>query len=597
MLKFASKKTYRARSSAPKRRESSRKPRPSVDTNVVSVSLGNLGDISVMMTGDPVSCENCKAYFTQSSILSDDDIWVCEFCGHSNLDVYLDDEEIPKSDTVDYLQHRPDAIDSINEENLLVIVLDISGSMTVTQEVDSNTIPNLKVLSQKVEKELEEFLRDAGSQYMPQEKQSIQYVTRLQCCQLAIDGQLEELKKSNPSTKVVLVCFSSDVVILGDGINETVTIAGDRLNDYDALLQIGREYNQNLKPISESREELSRKLFSLQEHGQTALGPALVCALGMAKNGAASRLLVATDGLANIGVGQMDFGDDPTEAELTEMEKFYDTVSLMAKEDGTVVNIVSIPGSDCNIENLGKLADETNGKVDIVQPTELATNFGFMLDDSIIATHCQVKVMLHPLLFNRDDNSNIICQDIGNVNSETESTFSYGINEDLLKEKFGDEMPEFLPFQLQVVYKLLDGSQYIRIVNYKSEVTENREEAESNIDIGVLGTNFIQKTSSFAQEGRYKKAQNYLSDQRSYIQNLASNEDDLHILDNIIGDAGELEEALEVELEREADAPVFASKSMRNVARRRGSQSYLQREDALTTRKYADFCKGTYEYP
>ena len=43
-------------------------------------------------------------------------------------------------------------------------------------------------------------------------------------------------------------------------------------------------------------------IYSLKDSGQTALGPALVCAIAMASKGSAgSQVIICTDGLANIG--------------------------------------------------------------------------------------------------------------------------------------------------------------------------------------------------------------------------------------------------------------------------------------------------------
>ena len=48
-------------------------------------------------------------------------------------------------------------------------------------------------------------------------------------------------------------------------------------------------------------------LYSLEEKGQTALGPAVATAVAMASEGApGSVVVVCTDGLANIGVGSFN---------------------------------------------------------------------------------------------------------------------------------------------------------------------------------------------------------------------------------------------------------------------------------------------------
>jgi hypothetical protein len=75
-----------------------------------------------------------------------------------------------------------------------------------------------------------------GSDQRLQGDHNVTYVSRLQCVQSAIDSQLESMQKNNPDRKIGLVTFNNEVTIIGDGIKDPVTVAGDKLNDYDFLL-------------------------------------------------------------------------------------------------------------------------------------------------------------------------------------------------------------------------------------------------------------------------------------------------------------------------------------------------------------------------
>ena len=60
-------------------------------------------------------------------------------------------------------------------------------------------------------------------------------------------------------------------------------------------------------PVCKSAENLLKKFEKLEETGKTALGPALLAAIGMlhgAKPG--SMLILCTDGLANHGLGELE---------------------------------------------------------------------------------------------------------------------------------------------------------------------------------------------------------------------------------------------------------------------------------------------------
>lgn len=79
----------------------------------------------------------------------------------------------------------------------------------------------------------------------------------------------------------LLVTFNNEVTILGDGTQLPVTITGDKLYDYDRLLQIGKSHALR-QPISKTKSSLSQKLFGLEEGGATALGPAVLACIGIA---------------------------------------------------------------------------------------------------------------------------------------------------------------------------------------------------------------------------------------------------------------------------------------------------------------------------
>lgn len=84
-------------------------------------------------------------------------------------------------------------------------------------------------------------------------------------------------------------------------------VAGDKLSNYDELLRIGESFStRKIIPVRESKSELSAKIFALSEEGSTALGPALTIATGLAGKYPKSEIIVATDGLSNVGVGITD---------------------------------------------------------------------------------------------------------------------------------------------------------------------------------------------------------------------------------------------------------------------------------------------------
>ena len=76
--------------------------------------------------------------------------------------------------------------------------------------------------------------------------------------------------------------------------------------------------------------------YSLQEGGGTALGPALVIAVSMARQVPGSKVVICTDGMANEGLGSLE-GIDASEEQRNETEAFYSNISHMAVGKGCVL--------------------------------------------------------------------------------------------------------------------------------------------------------------------------------------------------------------------------------------------------------------------
>lgn len=72
-------------------------------------------------------------------------------------------------------------------------------------------------------------------------------------------------------------------------------------------------------------------LSSLEEGGQTALGPALLIAITMACKAAGSKVIMCTDGLANVGLGSLD---GLTNEEYKSAAEFYAKLGETAKVNG-----------------------------------------------------------------------------------------------------------------------------------------------------------------------------------------------------------------------------------------------------------------------
>jgi hypothetical protein len=320
--------------------------------------------------------------------------------------------------------------------------------------------------------------------------------------------------------KLGIVTFNNEVTVFGDGQEDPQTIAGDKLYDYDFLIENGaKQGDLRMKhKVNESQKKLTDKLMSLEETGPTALGPAIATSIAMAAQGApGSQVVICTDGLANVGLGAFD--EAKTEEQMAKIDEFYERLGQYAKSKGLTINIVSIIGDECNLDSLSKLAELTGGNVERVDPASLTQNFANILAKPIIATNVVLKVKLHKgLQFRNEQDANmsedksLMVRDVGNVTESCEITFEYTLKKisDIARMEDIDlsQLKDF-PFQTQITYKALDGSKCIRVISMKQGISSDREELEKNANFNLIGTHAIQQSSKFAKVGNFRGAQAY----------------------------------------------------------------------------------------
>ena len=209
-------------------------------------------------------------------------------------------------------------------DSTIVFCIDVSGSMNTTSEIAGKV--DLKFgLSQEQMDMLKQFMEpgdEAQFNYLPgAHNQNKTFVSRMQCVLSAIESQIKEIKKADPMKKVGFILFNNEVLVLGDGKAENVSLVGDRLNNTADILNALKNFHLT-SPIAESFEILFNRLNKTEAKGQTALGPALTAAIEVASKGSkGSTVILCTDGLANIGVGSLESSDESKQL-------FYENVGL-----------------------------------------------------------------------------------------------------------------------------------------------------------------------------------------------------------------------------------------------------------------------------
>ncbi|KAJ8032397.1 Circularly permutated Ras protein 1 [Holothuria leucospilota] len=504
------------------------------DTNIVAVKFDALAKPSQVQQGKPIICERCSAMLSHVSNVVEDDrgiFWKCEYCDLGNI-LSQTDADLPRHEDMTYVL-SPGS--ESGDDTAIIFCVDISGSMAVTSEVPSG--PNMRQNSETAARNLyhQEFSSTPQSPTLTEQIPNfgVSYVSRLQAMQSAIDEQLTKLEEVNPNKRVGIVAFNDTVTIIGDGTSPPIPLEGAGLTDFQSLTGLGTAMPLPL-PVAEVKRCISDKVFSLTEGGQTALGPALLISVAMASQKAGSKVLICTDGLANVGMGLMQGVDDDV---YQESVAFFEDVGFYARDSGVCVSVLTMEGEDCRVIELGNVADKTGGRVTVVDPLKLNETFGDVVHDSILATNVSAKMVLHRGLYFREDENEkcYINRNVGNVRADTEATFEFGVRRTRQKEVLydngggttflqseDDDDPiydsvgaqqsmingiEELPFQVQISYTGRDGGQYIRVITMNRPVTKDREFAEQNANVAIVGAHAAQNAAKLAVEGDFGQAQ------------------------------------------------------------------------------------------
>ncbi|KAJ8382151.1 hypothetical protein SKAU_G00029290 [Synaphobranchus kaupii] len=544
------------------------------NVNVLSLILGRLVDMNkapcLQCSHSPVFCEKCRGAMSSLSTLRNQlnkTMWCCEFCGWENILSHTEAglrgaprRPLPGRDVL-YLNQDSDG-DYINLDDMLVVFcVDISGSMSVTSEVS----PGSSVRSPT-------------------------YLSRLQSVQDALQRALSSLLQTSPHRRVALVTFNDEVTVYGDGTDDPLTLRDWSLMDFDYLKSQGEKYSTP-HCIAESISSLTRRVKELREHGATALGPAALVSIAMASQYMGSKVIICTDGRANIGLGELEQTSAQTS---TYSPFFYNQLAKEAADSGVIVSVLTFEGTDCRLAEVGRLADHTGGRVNIVNISSVSTEIQTILADNVLATSVTATLLSAEGIYfpYEDDSAHKLVREIGNVTEDVEITFQFAVKPDSI-ESF--QRRDRVPFQLQLEFKTRELQRATRIVTDQRRVTSSSWVWAGSLNMGVLGVHCAQLCARLTMEGRVLEAQKQLRAQQDLLKDISEQrpspkEESVYgnwistmsvICDDLTGHSQENQENKDLEasnspvvkgLSDEAAKVVYQMKRAKSVGKRHGGQ-------------------------
>ena len=496
-----------------------------IDVNVCLIKYDSLEKEAENNVLRLYQCEKCKAYLNKYSNLVPNENkydWKCEFCHHENKDLIINKVDIPLSDTIENCIApgvKKDSKTPEKDDSSLVFCFDISGSMCQSYDIGRNLKNQFnKILGKKDNKNKFKMQRnDSGSEGSDDDPfdynmENTSYISRLDLVKCSIQNNINSLLKNAPDTKVGIVSFGSDIEVKGDCLSNVMMIKEKDMNNESKIKSLGEENTNLIKAsIKESHKEIIKALNATEENGSTALGPAVLMSLSLLKNAKiGSRIFLCTDGMSNLGVGNISENKDNAKV-------FYTKIGEMAKEKGIIINLITFQDSESEIDILMSMVEKSGGEIIRVNPNAILDGFNDLLENEALASEVELKMYLNKCLTFRDQEEKDLSNDgstitnkLGNVLKETETYYEIKFKKALALAEMKDinfEELKNLIFQIEINYRNKSGGKFVRIITKNMKVSDNKEEVEKQANYNIITAAEIQKSAKLAGAGLIREAQ------------------------------------------------------------------------------------------
>ena len=305
---------------------------------VASISFEELPKARTVVSCQPVRCSGCGAVLTNARHVKENEqlgvFWTCEYC--STVNIITKDDIPPKGGgDIDFVLDEPPAtkvkpgfspdIKGVDT----VAVIDTSGSMSFN---------------------------------------------KLDAVKQSLNETLADLRVNAPASAFALITFGSTVALHTIPGEEPVVLSGDVLRNSGNLIEQLVEMidPQTLQPVGEMGDRWTDLVTSLRARGMTALGPAVNVALWLLNIRGGGRLVLLTDGMANVGLGTLT---GPSSSG----RDFYKRAAWTATETGIVVDVVGMrdksESNEMALDVIGELASSSGGGIYYVSAAEVEGSF------------------------------------------------------------------------------------------------------------------------------------------------------------------------------------------------------------------------------
>ncbi len=399
----------------------------------------------------PIVCKNCGVVLTDPTVIKmtgGEGKYLCEFCGTENV--------VPK-DVIDQLNQKlPEAkpkeeynaldlcfiLDAIRKDkskedkkpfegDLLIAAIDISGSM-------------------------------AGG--------------KIEAVRQALVQNLRDIKMNSPKTTFVLLSFESNLTLYLRPDSSLCIPDGDVMHSEELLNAQVEEFLKKGRTIAvgeigDKWIEIVQRLTSMD---MTALGPAMVTCLALAKKLPAkeAKVVILTDGLANIGVGRIE--NQPQ----GKAKEFYTHIGKEFKARSAVVEVMGVRdesgGNNVALDVIGVMTEITGGEMVFIESTEIAKFMSGASHKRFVARNTIIRVYTPPEIEIDGITGTFIEGDIPRAPGKPISLGSLSDDREVyLKFKpKGTMTAKKVPIQIQMEYQDEENRKCVRVIKQEVGVAD-----------------------------------------------------------------------------------------------------------------------------
>eukprot|EP01022_Parablepharisma_sp_SALTPOND_P035449 TRINITY_DN953_c0_g2_i1.p1 TRINITY_DN953_c0_g2~~TRINITY_DN953_c0_g2_i1.p1 ORF type:complete len:589 (-),score=61.16 TRINITY_DN953_c0_g2_i1:2621-4387(-) len=439
-----------------------RKHKQKANPNALYITYSSVLDQSKdVPAGNPIRCQKCPAMLSRDGAIVQSTGWICKFCGNMNA------------------QSAP--VEKIVEE---CVKYELKGG----EEIKAETVPAFL------------FLIDISGSMSPGDLPGLNGVPPINILTITISEKLKELAKTYPKSKVGIILFNDKVQIIGDALGARVVIdKKEELENEASLRTYAKIASEKLfcAPIEKSFAELNKSLASISAENQTALGPAIVCALEMLKGSCpGSSIYIFTDGESNVGLGDLDTNKETAKDQYLKWAK-------EAREMAVTINFYAITTATLDPAVYHPIAKLTDGRIRVVAPDQMIMEVDFPKAQLELARNAEVMVILPKLLrfwglLEKDTMKapGVFVKKYGHLVGNSKELLQFVVDPSVLPKEEARNIKK-LPVQLVIKWTGKDNKSYLQVLT-KEFNTIRKKSTVANLEAlkEFMHSNVMQKLAN-----------------------------------------------------------------------------------------------------